>query len=102
VVFTGVVAYHFEADCLQNIVSEVIETPAQTVIGDGTAFLDRHRSAGWPSGWDPGRETPEQFFERHGCRCFEVICSYGIGGWVAAQRMELRSRELPNPPLQRL
>src|SRR4051812_13075196 len=48
------------------------------------AFLGRHRSAGWPHGWDPTFETAEQFLERQGCRCFEVTCSYGMVGWVAA------------------
>ena len=40
---------------------------------------------GAPPGWDARRETAEQYFSREGCRIFEILCSYGLGGWVAAQ-----------------
>jgi hypothetical protein len=88
ITFRGVVAYHFEGDCLGNIVLEIKEVPASAIIGDGVAFEGRHRMFGWPSDWDSGKESAEDFFTRHQCRLFELTCSYGMNGWVAANTME--------------
>jgi hypothetical protein len=87
--FSGVVAYHFEGDCLQNIVFDIVEVAPEALLDDGRAFLERNRQHGWPAGWDPATEGPAEFIRRLGCRCFELSASYGMSGWVAAQRMEM-------------
>jgi hypothetical protein len=86
--FHGVVAYHFEGDCLQNIVFDIEEVPAAQVIGDCAAFAEISRRCAWPRGWDSRRESTEAFFKRTGVRVYELTCSYGIYGWVAAAGME--------------
>jgi hypothetical protein len=88
VIFRGVVAYHFEGDCLGNIVGEIDEVDPERVVGDGAVFAERLRQYGWPRGWDPRTETPEQFFVRAQVRVFELHCSYGMAGWVAAESIE--------------
>jgi hypothetical protein len=88
VVFRGVIAYHFEGDCLRNIVFGIEEVPPEVVIGDGVRFAERHRSHGWPRGWNPTAESAEQFLSRPGVRVFTLHCSYGAGGWIAAKSME--------------
>ena len=90
IVFTGVVAYHIEGDCLQNIVFGIEEVPAAELIGDGTAFAERHRMHGWPRSWNPDKETAEQFLTRPGIRVFALECSYGMTAWVAAASIEER------------
>jgi len=87
VIFNGVVAYHFEGDCLSNIVFDIEEVPASSIIGDGTTFVERNQTYGSPAGWDPRRESAEEFLSRMGCRMFELSCSLGMHGWVAAERM---------------
>jgi len=94
-VFHGVVAYHFEGDCLANIVSEVIEVPAERVVGDGAAFLQRFQQTGWPRGWNSQRESPSQFLSRPGLKVFELNCSYGMTGWIAAESLEKREVSTP-------
>src|SRR5688572_33245196 len=86
VIFKGVAAYHFEADCLGNIVFGVEEVSAASIID--TTFLERARHFGWPPGWNPQKETAEEFFSRVGCRVYEIHCSYGMYGWVAAEEMD--------------
>jgi hypothetical protein len=92
--FTGVVAYHIEGDCLQNIVSDIIEVSPETIVGDGMTFSERHRQRGWPPGWDPKQETAVQFLRGKGCRCFELNASYGLSGWIAALKIEIFPREM--------
>jgi hypothetical protein len=92
--FAGVVAYRFEGDCLQNIVSDIVEVSTEAVVGDGGTLAELHRQYGWPPGWDPAREDFVQFLRRQGCRCFELNCSYGMGGWVAAESMKVVARDL--------
>jgi hypothetical protein len=87
--FSDVVAYHLEGDCMRNVVFDITEVPIESVVGDGRAFTERHRQAGWPAGWDSASEGPEQFLRRKGCRCFELSSSYGMRGWIAAERMEV-------------
>jgi hypothetical protein len=48
-----------------------------------------HRNYGWPSGWTPARESLPEFVARSGGRFFQINCSYGIGGWVAANAMDV-------------
>jgi len=88
VVFRGVVAYHFEGDCLNNIVLEIEEVSAKRIIGDGSVFAERARMHGWPQGWDDRKEDAQQFFERNHARLFELECAYGMSGWIAAASME--------------
>ena len=64
---SGVVAYHVEADCLQNIVVDIVEVSADVVVGDGKMFAEFHRQHGWLPGWDPLKEGPAQFLLRQGC-----------------------------------
>lgn len=89
--FAGVVAYHLEGDCFQNILSEILEVPAETIIRDAEV-LARHRECGWPPGWKPARESFAEFVAREGARFFQITCSYGMGGWIAAREMEIASR----------
>src|SRR3954471_5256835 len=87
-VFHGVVAYHFEADCLMNIVFEVSEVPAERVVRDGATFLQRSQRTGWPRDWNPQRESAVEFLSRPGLKVFELSCSYGMTGWIAAEALE--------------
>jgi hypothetical protein len=82
--FTGVVAYHFEGDCLQNIVFDVVEVTPEDIVGDGRTLVERNRQHGWPRGWASAAEGAAQFLRRQGCRCFEISASYDMNGWVAA------------------
>jgi hypothetical protein len=92
VLFTGIVAYHFEGDCLGNVLFDIHQVPASEMIGDGTAFTKRSRQYGWPAGWNPEKESIEEFFSRQGCHIYQVHCSYGMYGWIAAAAMQQKVR----------
>jgi hypothetical protein len=88
VIFNGVVAYHFEGDCFGNIVFDIEEVSPASIISDGKAFEERNRAHGWPPGWNPEKEGAQEFFSRVGCRLYEIHCSYGMYGWIAAKEMQ--------------
>jgi hypothetical protein len=88
VIFKGVAAYHFEADYFGNIVFDIEEVAAVSIIGDGTTFVERARQYGWPPGWNAEKESPAEFFSRVGCSTYEINCSYGMYGWIAAEEMQ--------------
>jgi hypothetical protein len=90
------VAYHFEGDCLENIVFDVTRVPASTIVGDGKEFEERSKMYGAPPGWDSRRENVENFFLRNGTQLFELSSSYGMHGWIAAERMEQVIIETPD------
>jgi hypothetical protein len=46
------------------------------------------RQYGWPGDWNPDVESFAQFLARVGAKLFELHCSYGMAGWVAASSME--------------
>jgi hypothetical protein len=88
VIFCGVRGYHFDGDCLGNIVFGIDDVPANQVIGDGVAWYERNRHYGWLLGWDSRKETPEEFIARCNCRAYSISSSYGMDGFVIAASME--------------
>ena|SRR5688572_13917193 len=95
VIFERVVAYHFEGDCLQNIVFGIEQVSVDQIVGDGSEFAERHRQYGWPRDWNEPRESFAQFLVRVGAKVFELHCSYGMAGWVAASSMRKAIVEKP-------
>jgi hypothetical protein len=99
--FSDVVAYHFEGDCFQNIVHNIVERSPES-IPDLAHAAERHRMYGWPGGGKQARETLAEFAARKGARWFELNCSFGMGGWIAAAVMTISpvTRRVSNRPLQ--
>jgi hypothetical protein len=90
VVFTGVEAYCFEHDCLGNIVFDIEEIPAETILTQHQAqFEEGHRLAGWPRFWQKSLDDTRSYLREHGTRGFELSSSYGMSGWVLAQDMQM-------------
>jgi hypothetical protein len=88
VIFNGVAAYHFEGDCFDNIMVDIEEVTAASIVRDGTTFAERKRLYGWPPDWNSEKESAGDFFSRMGSRLYELHCSYGMYGWVAAEKMQ--------------
>jgi len=87
VIFSGVVTYHFEVIASAISCFDIEEVPTACIIGDGKIFAERARLYEWPEGWQSNKERPDEFFSRMGCRLYEIHCSYGMYGWVAAKEM---------------
>lgn len=97
VIFTGVEAYHFEGDCLSNIVFTIDEVSASSDVGKHNEFEERHRQCGWPRGWDINAETFDEFIAKHQCRIFQLSTSCGMNGFVVARAIEYVQVSETNP-----
>ena len=78
----------------------VVDGVARTLIlhtrphqGGGTHWIDVVFHG---LGWDSRRENVENFFLRNGTQLFELSSSYGMHGWIAAERMEQVIIETPD------
>lgn len=88
IVFAGVEAYHFEGDCLGNIVFGIEALTTSSEVDDPQLIEKRYRRFGWPRGWNPPTETFDEFVANHRCRIYQLTSSYGMEGFVVARRME--------------
>ena len=59
ILFHGLTAYHFEGDCLGNIVFGINEVSAQSIVGDGVVFAERHESSAGRKVGTPARKPPK-------------------------------------------
>jgi len=90
VVFTGVEAYRFDHDCLDNILFDIEEIPAETILTECQAeFEEGHRLAGWPCFWQPTLDESQSYLRDHSIRGFELSSSYGMSGWVLSREMQM-------------
>jgi hypothetical protein len=90
VVFTGVEAYCFGHDCLGNIVFEIEEIPAETILTKYQAeFEEGHRLAGWPRFWQNTLDESRTYLRDNAIRGFELTSSYGMSGWILSREMRI-------------
>jgi hypothetical protein len=90
VLFTDVEAYHFEHDCFGNIVLDIEEIPAETILTQHQSqFEEGRRLAGWPRFWEKSFDDARSYLREHGIRGFELSSSCGMSVWVLAQDMQM-------------
>jgi len=87
IVFEDVLAYHFENDLFGTIIFDVEEVDLSALLKKHVALFEAGWCHGWPRGWEKDKETIEVFVRRLNMRAFELWASYGMQGWVLANRM---------------
>jgi hypothetical protein len=88
VIFEEVLAYDFEGDLFGTIIFDVKEVDLSALLKEHDTMFEEGYRYGWPRGWEKAREPIETYVRRMGMRAFELSSSYGMSGWVLAQRME--------------
>jgi hypothetical protein len=93
VIFTGVVAHHFEHVLEGNILFDVTEIPLRDIIETSAALFAAGKNYMWPDGIDY-RDVEEliRILEGQGACGFEISSSYGMSGWVIAGAMDRKAR----------
>jgi len=95
VVFSGVLAYHFENDNLNTIFFDIAEVPVRQIYAEHKALFDRLKNYGWPEVNYTSEEHLLQTVEQRGVRGYELSSSYGLYGWVWAQSMAVNEADAP-------
>lgn len=99
IVFSGVVAHHFEYQGFKtsgapgNILFDVVESPLATVLGKYSELLAVAKNYSWPLLNYDGPDDLSVRLSSKNVRCYEVISSCGLCGFVLASSMEYQHRE---------
>src|SRR5688572_13374436 len=86
VVFSGVVAHSFPAPLLPAILGDIRQTPADALLRQEWASIERaYRANGWPGPWANSLLDAMAFVTASELRGYEIESSYGLNGWVLAR-----------------
>jgi hypothetical protein len=92
VVFSGVVAHHFESPLSGNILFDITQVEPGHIVQTWSDLFDRQKNHGWPAiEYDKPQELIS-ILVGMGVRGYEIGSSYGLSGWVLATQMNLRQR----------
>ena len=91
-IFTGVVAHHFECVLPGNILFGITEVDPEQVVQEWAALFARQKNYGWPKIEYGDPQELVSILKRQGVRGYEIGSSYGLSGWVLATRMDVSER----------
>ncbi len=89
VIFRGVFAYRFVEDNFSTILFDIAEIPVEDILTADQELFESGRNYGWPGIWNDSMETLRAYLAENAARGFRISPSFGMGGWVLAQSMEL-------------
>jgi len=93
VIFSDVVAHHFESVLSNNILFGIEEVDPGNIVTAWAELFARQKNYGWPEGFE--YRDPQELIillSQRGLRGYEIGSSYGLGGWVLAAKMEIVQR----------
>ena len=91
VIFTGVVAYQFEGDNFQNIISDVEEIEVEAVYDQNRAMFEKGQKYCWPGAWNNSEESVLTYLAENDIKAYSLWPAMGMGGWVLAKSMDFVS-----------
>ena len=95
IVFSGVVAYHFEHDNFGTILGHIIERPLDAFLHQHAAQLtDGSRQSGWAQFWSGSVADALAHLQASSVHAFELISSYGLRGWVLARTCDTHAADV--------
>lgn len=91
ILFRGVEAYHLTGDTMCSVLFDVEESPLAQILEEHAGVFREGAKYSWPGPWNRSPDDCLEHFTALGCRGWTVSPSYGIGGFVIAGEMEIRS-----------
>jgi hypothetical protein len=88
VVFTDVVAYHFETDNFQTILFDIAEVAVEAVYTTYRDLFVRKKNYGWPVFDYKTEQDLLETLREQGIKGFVIASSYGMEGFVLAKAMQ--------------
>jgi hypothetical protein len=92
IVFTGVVAHHFESELPNGILFDVEETDLERTYEDDQELFERLKTYGWPCTYTTADDLVATLKAKH-IKAFAISSSYGLDGWVWAEQMTKVQRD---------
>jgi len=99
VIFSGVVAHHFQDVLSGNILFGIEEVGVADLVRDWTELFAGRKKYAWPDVME--YKDPEdliRMLEQRGVKAFEISSSFGLGGWVLATKKEVSERAAKMEP----
>ena len=94
VVFSGVVAHHFECSLKGNILFDIDEVDLRAVLEEYAPLLQRLKNYGWPILVQYNDlQDLERILRERGTQAYMLSSSLGLSGFVLASNVEYRQRE---------
>ena len=92
VVFTGVVAHHFERVLEGNILFDIEEVDPEYVVTEWAELFARQKNYGWPRIEYAEPQDLVAALRQDGVMGYEIGSSYGLCGWVLATKLDVVRR----------
>ena len=89
VIFTGVVAYHFEGDNFKTIIFDIYEVDLEETYNEYENLFLKLKNYGWI---DANYESKDELIGKmnlQNIKAYNLHSSFGISGWVWAKNMEI-------------
>jgi len=89
VLFTGVLAYHFEGDDLRTVLFDIEQTSFQHIYKNHQDLFEHRKNYGWPlSSYNTVEELMQTLTDLN-IQAFEISSACGLDGFVLAQEMQI-------------
>ena len=92
VVFTDVVAYHFEGDRFSTILFDVDEVKVEDIYAENVERFEAGQRYCWPGVWNDGKQAVLDYLSAQSIKGYSLSSSIGMTGWVLAKDMRFETR----------
>jgi hypothetical protein len=93
VLFSGVVAHHFEDVMSGNILFGIEEVDVAQLVSEWSDLFGRRKNYGWPDVIEyKDADDLISILRQRGIKGFDIGSSFGLGGWVLATKLDVSKR----------
>ena len=91
--FSGVVAHSFQNVLSGNILFDISEVEVQSIVRQWSDLFEQGKNYGWPEQIEyEGLDDLVVVLGKRSVKGFEISSSFGLGGWVLAEKMDICER----------
>lgn len=94
VLFSGVIGYHFQYDCLGSILYDIEQVDPNVLLKENLNHIkESARMSGALANLSGSEEESKIYFRESGIKGFYINCSLGLDGWIFAKAKVLVSKK---------
>ena len=88
IIFSEVVAYHFEGDNCQTILFDILQASPEEIYLSHREVFERKKNYAWPFDYNTEQELLKKLNDKS-IKGFLISSSYGMDGFVLAENMQM-------------